>query len=122
MFPSPVSRSHLFTFAPSSPPPGGHSEPEKKDLCLGRAPRDERNSSVCSLPHRHIWTPPFWQAKDFSDERGGCSHLSGFVMEPHVFRALMVVARQLLNIPTACLCGEEWMVEGGTSFIGQPEV
>jgi hypothetical protein len=36
-----------------------------------------------------------------SDKERVCCHISGFVMEHPSFRALMVVARQLLCIPTA---------------------
>jgi hypothetical protein len=50
---------------------------------------------------RHIWTPPCLQAGFLSDERRVCGHISGFMMELVSFRALMVVARQLLSILTA---------------------
>ena len=58
---------------------------------------------ACSsgLPFRHIWTPPVLQAETSTDEERVCGHISGFLVEPHLFRALMVVARQLLSIPTA---------------------
>jgi hypothetical protein len=49
----------------------------------------------------HIWTPPCLQAGFLSDERRVCGHISGFMMELVSFRALMVVARQLLSILTA---------------------
>ena len=53
------------------------------------------------VPLRHIWTPPVLQAETSTDEERVCGHISGFLVEPHLFRALMVVARQLLSIPTA---------------------
>jgi hypothetical protein len=55
-----------------------------------------------NLQNCHIWTPPCLQAGFLADERRVCGHISGFVMEPCSFRALMVVARQLLGILTAC--------------------
>jgi len=54
----------------------------------------------------HIWTPPDLQARDPSDERGVAVIYPASLLEPCWFRALRVVARQLLNIPTACLCSQ----------------
>jgi hypothetical protein len=52
-------------------------------------------------PACHIWTPPVLQAGLPSDKERDCCHISGFLRERSSFRALMVVARQLLGIPTA---------------------
>ena len=49
----------------------------------------------------HIWTPPVLQAGSSADKERVCCHISGFVMEPSVFRALMVFARELLCISPA---------------------
>ena len=37
--------------------------------------------------------PPVLQAEISTDEERVCGHISGFLVEPHPFRALMVVAR-----------------------------
>ena len=44
---------------------------------------------------------PCFASEIYNDEERVCGHISGFVREPFSFRALMVVARQLLGILTA---------------------